>query len=525
MYQIRCFDKSLILSDGVELVSRIWLPEGDGPWPSLLMRQPYGREIASTITYSHPSFWASNGYLVIIQDVRGMGSSGGVFKGFSQEASDTSETHEWVRSLKECNGKLGLYGFSYQGLTQLMGETYSKPPDCLTPAMTGLNIKDHWCSDGGAFWWNNNLAWGLQIAALKMKRENNLLRWEEIRLALENKSYLRKGLDLIKKYDPNNFIIEWLDSINNDYPLPEINPVQEWLKKPILIIGGLWDPHLKGAIDLYKRAKKVGGNPEIIIGDATHLNWWEGSQKTLLEFFEKHLKEGKKSSEVNSLNQRKIWNITLNKWDNLEDNYEPKCIIGLKSNGSANVEIANDSLVMNSIGSGWFAIVNDPWRPTPSDGGHLGPNPGAFNRNIIDKRLDVGVFQTNLFEKDQNFIGIPILETSVKSDQPNFDICLALSIVDQGDKNVSQFSTGFLRVKNSKIDEESIYQIKMHPINICLTKGSKLRLSISAAAYPAIGVNNGFDEEKIGAPTLNHRIITLNFSLNKSFMKMKSIFQ
>ena len=186
MIEIRWFDKSLKLKDDIELISRIWLPEGEGPWPALLMRQPYGREIASTITYSHPTWWASNGYMVVIQDVRGMGDSGGIFQGFSQEASDTSETHEWVRSLEECNGKLGLYGFSYQGLTQLTGESYSEPPDCLSPAMTGLNIKDHWCSDGGAFWWNNNIAWGLQIAALKMKREQNSIAWEEIRTAFLN---------------------------------------------------------------------------------------------------------------------------------------------------------------------------------------------------------------------------------------------------------------------------------------------------------------------------------------------------
>ena len=85
-------------------------------------------------TYAHPIWWASKGYMVIIQDVRGMGSSEGVFNGFSQEAIDTSETHEWVRSLKECNGKLGLYGFSYQGFTQLTGKLNSKPPDCLSPA-------------------------------------------------------------------------------------------------------------------------------------------------------------------------------------------------------------------------------------------------------------------------------------------------------------------------------------------------------------------------------------------------------
>jgi len=216
MSESRWVDKSLVLRDGVRLISRIWLPNSNGPWPALLMRQPYGREIASTITYSHPEWWASKGYMVIIQDVRGMGSSEGVFNGFSQEASDTSETHEWVRSLKECNGKLGLYGFSYQGFTQLTGELNSKPPDCLSPAMTGMNIKDHWCSDGGAYWWHNNIAWGLQIAALKLKRENKFLEWEKIRLTLENKSYLSEGIDTLKKYDPNSFVLEWLKNLNNE---------------------------------------------------------------------------------------------------------------------------------------------------------------------------------------------------------------------------------------------------------------------------------------------------------------------
>ena len=64
----------------------------------------------------------------------------------------------------------------------------------------------------------------------------------------------------------------------------------------------------------------------------------------------------------------------------------------------------------------------------------------------------------------------------------------------------------------------------MHPTNICLIKGCKLRLSISAAAYPAIGVNPGFGQGNAGAPSANHRIITLSFTLNKTFMKMTPFF-
>ena len=147
-----------------------------------------------------------------------------------------------------------------------------------------------------------------------------------------------------------------------------------------------------------------------------------------------------------------------------------------------------------------------------------------FNRSIIDKRLDVGVFQTNCFKEDLHLRGVPTLEIPVKSDQPNFDICLALSLVEEGNEKVNQFSTGFLRVKNSKISEECTYQITMQPTNICLIKDSKLRLSISAAAYPAIGVNPGFGKGNIGAPSANHKIITLSFSLNKTFMKMTPFF-
>ena len=171
MSSITYRDENLRLKDGICLKSRIWFPKGNGPWPALLMRQPYAREIASTITYAHPNWWASNGYLVVVQDVRGQGDSEGEFAGFTQEASDTSQTHDWVRSLPECDGLLGTYGFSYQGLTQLIAEEGTKPPDCMAPAMTGLSECEHWSCEGGAFWWHIGISWGLQLAAQQMKRK------------------------------------------------------------------------------------------------------------------------------------------------------------------------------------------------------------------------------------------------------------------------------------------------------------------------------------------------------------------
>jgi putative CocE/NonD family hydrolase len=107
------------LSDGVALVSDHYYPSsalhGDGPWPTLLMRQPYGRDIASTVVYAHPIWFARQGYHVVIQDVRGRGDSEGEFYAFRHEARDGAETIAWLRKHPACNGRIGMYGFSYQG--------------------------------------------------------------------------------------------------------------------------------------------------------------------------------------------------------------------------------------------------------------------------------------------------------------------------------------------------------------------------------------------------------------------------
>ncbi|MEA5444157.1 CocE/NonD family hydrolase, partial [Cyanobium gracile] len=159
---VRTLDATLQLADGVRLASRLWLPDGEGPWPVLVMRQPYGRAIASTVTYAHPSWYAGHGFLVVVQDVRGRGDSDGGFAGFAQEAADGAATIRWARALEGSNGRVGTYGFSYQGLSQLLNSAVDDDaalPDCLSPAMCGLDERLHWASEGGAHWWALGLGW------------------------------------------------------------------------------------------------------------------------------------------------------------------------------------------------------------------------------------------------------------------------------------------------------------------------------------------------------------------------------
>lgn len=177
-------------ADGVKLASRVWKPSTPGRWPVLLVRQPYGRAIASTITAAHPHWYAQQGYAVVVQDVRGRGDSAGQFEGFAQEALDGATAVQWARSLPFADGKVGTYGFSYQGLTQVLGSADTAPPDAMAPAMTGLDERLHWASDGGAHRWALGLGWALQLAAETVRRRGDHDAWQAIRRSLESGQFL-----------------------------------------------------------------------------------------------------------------------------------------------------------------------------------------------------------------------------------------------------------------------------------------------------------------------------------------------
>jgi putative CocE/NonD family hydrolase len=522
MNSIRYRDEDLKLTDGTLLKSRIWSPQGNGPWPVLLMRQPYGREIASTITYAHPSWWASKGYLVVIQDVRGQGGSEGKFSGFSQEASDTSQTHNWVRSLPECNGLLGTYGFSYQGLTQLIAEEGTPPPDCIIPAMTGLSENEHWSCEGGAFWWQLGIGWGLQLAAQKAQREKNWKAWHEIRRSLESKEYIYSGHDLLKQYDPEGMAYKWLNLSSSKHPQWKTHePLDIWLKKPLLLIGGWWDPHLKGILDIFEKSKKAGGNPKLLIGPATHLQWWEGIQRTQLDFFDSHLKVKNKHIHFPPIN---LWNLTTKSWELSVQNKSPTW--NLRSEGLASISNSEGCLVPNSDleADSEVNLVHDPWRPIPAIGGHLSDTAGEANRFALDMRPDVAVFTSEPILNDLRLEGIPTLFIETRSDKESFDLFVALSIIPSEVENTAtQISTGVLRIANNDKGIKSSRKIRLQPILATFKEGDRLRISISGSGWPAIGINPGQSQYLCEGPSPHCLITTISLSLSDSKLKFESL--
>ena len=510
---------ALTLPDGVVLQSRLWHLKVGGPWPALLMRQPYGSRIASTVTYAHPAWWASHGFLVVVQDVRGQGESEGVFGGFAQEAADTSATHTWVRQLPECNGRFGAYGFSYQGFTQLSAAESTPAPDCTAPAMTGLDERRHWSCEGGAHWWHLGLGWGLQLAALQAQRRGDATAWLEIRQSLEDRSYLRDGPDLLQRHDPEGMAWRWLQSDpSQDEQWTVHCPPMRWLQRPMLLIGGWWDPHLVGLLDLWHRSREAGGQPSLHIGPASHLQWWPETQQLMLQFFQQHLQD---RSPPEPMPAHQLWNITRHRWDSFPgpDN-NAHASWGLRSLGLACIDPSDGALVANGAGEGSVTLVHDPWRPVPAMGGHLGTTPGPADRTAVDQRSDVATFTTAPLVAERLLSGQPLLQLNAQADQPGFDLCISLSRLPANANGVEQLSTGVVRVRGEKALQRTKRSVILQPLQATLAPGDRLRISVSAAAWPAIGVNPGHDDTPCGAPGPEHRVVTLTLELADSSLQL-----
>ena len=533
-------DASLITRDGVELISRVWRPTGDGPWPALLMRQPYGRAIASTVTFPHPDWWSSQGFVVVVQDVRGQGESGGCFRGFAQEAEDTADTLTWLRQRPEVNGRVGMYGFSYQGLTQLLATADCAPPDCLAPAMCGLDERNHWSCEGNAHWWHLGLGWGLQLASLQAKRRGDHAAWEEMRCSLENGSYLREGIPLLERHDPEGMALRWLKQTpEQDSDWIQHSMPREWLQQPMLLLGGWWDPHLRGVMDLAEQAWAAGGQPELHIGPATHLQWWTTSSSLLLNFFQRHLiAPPENCSRAPSEPGIAVW-----LWDQISENWsvpndlnsaaktasfckpsDQRCW-HLGSQGLACLE-QDDGQILDSAPdpAGRVVIVHDPWRAVPAVGGHLSPSAGPCDRASIDQRSDVAVFTGEPLRDALQLSGIPKLQLHACADQPGFDLCVALSRLPLGTNTVQQLSTGVLRVRGKKALERCLRELELQPLHATLKPGDRLRLSIAGAAWPAIAINPGQPDMACRAPSADCKVISIKLDLEVAQLRMLPLF-
>ena len=504
MSQIIKETASMNTSDGFKLVADIYRPLTKEKLPVLLMRQPYGKAIASTVVYAHPCWYARHDYIVVIQDVRGRGDSEGEFELFATEIQDGKETLDWVVSLESCNGKVGMYGFSYQGMTQLYAAiSQHSALKTICPSMIAFDLYSDWAYENGAFCYHLNLAWAIQLAAETARLKKDLRAYKILYLASRNLPINDISFPLeeaLRKYCPSNFYYQWLNHPENDLYWQKLSPKTYFspVDLPMLHIGGWFDPYLRGNFNLYQEmVKKSKFQQCLIVGPWGHIPWGNtlgdrhytqtannNINEAQISWFDKYLK-GKENVDFLDRNIN-LFQMGSNKWKKLDRlSIEKNTIFYLKSTGLANLRDDDGKLIINNSENNQEQediIVHDWWRSIPSLGGHATVPSGSFERRKLDDRSDIITYTSDVLSEELEIIGQIELAIYAQADSEVFDLSAIMSQVFP-DGKVYNFTQGYIKVK--KIDLETPIKIQLQPTCIKLAKNTAIRLSLSASNFPA----------------------------------------
>jgi hypothetical protein len=510
------------LTDGVVLVSDHYHPQGPGPHPTLLMRQPYGRDIASTVVYAHPVWFARHGYNVVIQDVRGRGDSGGEFYPFRNERRDGAETIRWLLTRPESNGNVGMYGFSYQGMTQLLAAA-ERPEGlvCIAPGMTAHDLYHGWFYHNGALRLASSLGWGLQM----LKEDSRRLGLREVSERLEaawinlrneplhtphrqDPALLQSGLPayVLNWFDHDTYSAYWSDQ--------DVSQSLLQIEVPALHVSGWFDTYLKGSVDGYLALSAGAGselareNQYLIAGPWVHIPWGDliGDQNfgaealldtdaILLRWFNHWLKD---SGEFSGEPKIRHFVLGSNQWA-AADSWKPSSTLEfyLHSEDRANSRKGTGRLSASApkTEEPRDIFVYDPEVPVQGPGGP-GSLSGPMNQAALELGNNLLVYTTAPLTDAIHVFGHVEVEIYCSTSAACADLVAKLVRVTAHGR--AEFicigiarSTYLFGDAPYSADAIHCWRFELEPTSCVFLPGESIRLEIAGSAFPLYDRNPG----------------------------------
>jgi putative CocE/NonD family hydrolase len=521
-------DVKVAMRDGVILHADIFRPKQEGRYPVLLQRTPYNKSGEADFGMRA----AAAGFVAIIQDARGRYTSEGEWYPFKWESQDGFDTVEWASSLPYSNGKVGMWGGSYVGATQMLA-AIAHPPHLagICPVVTASNYHSNWTYQGGAFeqWFNESWTSGLAQDTLnrKISRETNAMNgaWKLplSEYPLFNAAGGDHRVDSPGELAP--YFLDWLahPSYDEYWKRWSIEDHFAEVQVPALHVAAWYDIFQGGSLRNYEGLREHAGNEAarrgqrllVIIGghagggrkigdvDFGAAADFSEEQVTLdwYEYLFKGLQNGFAKKPV------RIFVMGANEWRD-EDEWPLKRAKSVKyllvSTKGANSLRGDGSLVSEAGGAGRESdqFVYDPANPVPTTGGPLCCDAthlpaGPRDQRAVEAREDVLVYSTPVLERDTEVSGQVKLEFWAKSSAVDTDFTAKL--VDVWPNGFAQNLTeGIVRARyrNSQEKPELLNPDETYRLAVDLwstsnvfKKGHKIRLEISSSNFPRFDRN------------------------------------
>jgi putative CocE/NonD family hydrolase len=507
------------LSDGVVLVSDHYYPSidlyGSGGWPTLLMRQPYGRDIASTVVYAHPVWFARHGYHVVIQDVRGRGGSEGNFYPFRHEGRDGAETIAWLMRHSACNGRIGMYGFSYQGSTQLLAAVEN--PEglvCIAPHMTAADLYHGWFYYQGALRLASTLGWGIQMLRedarrLGLREASDRLEaaWANVRGQAGYVPYAEHPA--IADPELPSYVRDWMThrSPGTYWSELDISTRLNKIEVPALHISGWYDTYLEGSIDGYVALREHAGtafareNQYLLAGPWVHIPWGDrigdanlGSAANfdtdglLLRWFNHWLKD---SGEFATEPRVRHFALGENKWHEAKEwPADAPITLYLHSDGNANSRKGDGVLtgIAPTDEEPRDVFVYDPEVPVLAPGGALALG-GPLDQAALEMGNNLLIYTTAPSAFATQFFGQPRVTLYAATSAAFADLTAKLVRVTASGRaefiSIGIARSSFLfRETGCAAGAVQRWQFTLEPTSIVIAAGESLRLEVASSAFP-----------------------------------------
>ena len=519
-------DVPAAMRDGTVLRADVYRPADlpAGGVPVLLSRSPYDKRVnVSTFGNTHPAWYASHGYMVVIQDTRGRYTSEGDFYPFAHEMDDGYDTVEWAATLPGSNGDVGMFGFSYVGATQLLAAV-TRPPSlkAIAPGFTASQYYDGWTYNGGALaaafvcYWANLLALGSAVRAGDRAAADALGAalgaaegwfWS---LPLSEFPPLQGGYapyfyDWVEHCTYDDYWKQW--SIDSDYSRIEV---------PALHFGGWWDVFLSGTVKNFTGLRAGAGTEaargaqKLLVGPWTHMPWTpvsrcggdDGPSTNEIDDWQLRWFDHTLKSIDTGVLDHPVTVFTLDGgWRDL-DGWPPSGTVAkdwyIHSRGRANSKFGDGTLDrVPPAAEPPDIFVYDPGVPIPSMGGHsccfddITPMGPADQHQAEVSRM-ILVYTSEPLEADIELLGDVSVTLHAATTAPDTDFTARLCVVDPDGRSVN-LQEGILRARyrHSLSNPEplvlgEVYELRIDlgPVGAHVPAGSRLRLDISSSDFP-----------------------------------------
>jgi uncharacterized protein len=534
-------DVMVAMRDGVRLATDVYRPEGEGPFPALVQRLPYGKEVSGLLNFSFDVLrGAQAGYAVVVQDTRGRFASEGEFNPFFDEAADGADTVAWAAAQPWCTGRVGMTGGSYFGATQWLAASQAPPAlAALAPFVTTDQYYESWAYQGGAFQLGFNLHWTLSTLGLaevqrrmvagsaSLEQMGALIAAVDANDELYRRTPLR-GLPELEGIAP--YYDDWLDHPSYDEFWRSCAPREHYadITVPALNVGGWYDLFLKGTIANYTGMKAAGGSAvardlqRLVIGP-----WAHGPMGGWFPERGYGLMAGADAADVTGMQLRWFDHLLKGADNGLEGDKPVRVFVmgadvwrdeddwPLPGTEYVDFHLGGKGRAGTAAGDGtlgteppelatYDAYLYDPRDPVPTVGGasflpglFVGANAGPRDQREVERRADVLCYSTEPLAEPLEVIGPVEAVLHVSSSAPDTDFTAKLVDVHP-DGRAENLTDGILRVRYREslseprlMEPGRVYEVRVDMVATAnvFRAGHRIRLEVSSSNFPRFDRN------------------------------------